>query len=306
MRALLHGAHSRPQAFTAPGRRASRSTYAVGVTPTGSTDEVDTDTPRMWAEFTDPAEPAQRLRVDLTWLTSAYRCIFGQGCPGVYADRPDDGCCTLGAHFTGAEDVARVRDVAISLGPDEWQMHDLGRGDAWVATVPGDPDETTTTTVDGACIFLNRPGFPAGAGCALHQHALATDVPPHTTKPDVCWQLPLQRSYRDVMLADETEYVEITIGEYERAGWGPGGHDFDWYCTASPLAHSADDALYRTAEAELVELMGAPAYEVLVDLCDHVMAERPAPLRTMPGGRAMLPLFVHPATAAAAAQVGTG
>jgi len=275
------------------------------VNDTATTDEVDTDIARLWAEFTDPAEPAQRLRVDLTWLTSAYQCIFGQGCPGVYAERPDDGCCTLGAHFSDADDIARVRAVAATLGPDEWQMHDLGQDDAWVATVPGDrpsdPPETTTTTVDGACIFLNRPGFPAGPGCALHQHALAAGLPPHTTKPDVCWQLPLQRSYREVMLADETEYVEITIGEYDRSGWGPGGHDFDWYCTASPLAHSAADALYRTAAAELVELMGAPAYEVLVKLCDQVIADRPAPARTMPNGRAMLPLFVHPATAAATA-----
>lgn len=280
-----------------------RAIYAVVVNEPAASDEVDTDTARLWAEFTDPAEPAQRLRVDLTWLTSSYRCIFGQGCPGVYAERPDDGCCTLGAHFSDADDVARVRAVATTLGPDEWQMHDFGHNDAWVATVPGerpgDPDETTTTTVDGACIFLNRPGFPAGPGCALHQHALREGLPPHTTKPDVCWQLPLHRSFRDVMLADETEYVEITIGEYDRSGWGPGGHDFDWYCSASPLAHSASEALYRTAEAELIELMGAPAYKVLVEMCDQVIADRPSSARTTPNGRAMLPLFVHPATAAA-------
>ena len=52
--------------------------------------ETPLDTPRAWAEFTDPAESAQRLRCDLTWLTSRWNCIFGRGCQGIYADRPDD------------------------------------------------------------------------------------------------------------------------------------------------------------------------------------------------------------------------
>ena len=70
--------------------------------------ETALDTARTWVEFADPAEPNQRLRCDLTWLTSRWRCLFGTGCPGIYAERPDDGCCTLGAHFTGADDVERV------------------------------------------------------------------------------------------------------------------------------------------------------------------------------------------------------
>ena len=50
----------------------------------------------------------------------------------------------------------------------------------------------------------------------------AEGLEPLTTKPDVCWQLPLRRTYRDVTLPDETEYQEVSIGEYTRAGWGPG------------------------------------------------------------------------------------
>ena len=66
-------------------------------------------TPPLWVEFTDPADSEQRFRCDLTWLTSSWTCIFGNGCPGIYADRPDDGCCTLGAHFTDKDDVKRVK-----------------------------------------------------------------------------------------------------------------------------------------------------------------------------------------------------
>ena len=89
--------------------------------------ETPLETPRAWAEFTDPAEPAQRLRVDLTWLTSRWRCIFGAGCPGIDADEPDAGCCTLGAHFTDEDDVARVAAVVERLGTGPAATTELAR-----------------------------------------------------------------------------------------------------------------------------------------------------------------------------------
>ncbi|MGB3828018.1 MAG: hypothetical protein WA962_04510 [Ornithinimicrobium sp.] len=272
-------------------------------------DEVDLDAPRMWTEFTDPDEPAQRVRADLTWLTSSWLCIFGDGCPGVYAERPQDGCCTLGAHFSDRDDLERVGHVVEALGPDEWQMHDVGHRSGWTATPEPTQDdaaesvEVSTALVEGACIFLNRPGFPAGAGCALHQHALFIGAPPLTTKPDVCWQLPIKRSYRSVERADTSAYTEVTLEEYDRGSWGPGGHDFDWYCTSATSAHSAAEPVYRSLRDELVELIGAPAYEVLAELCAEVMARREATARAVhhPGaGRVPLPLFVHPATHAGA------
>ena len=200
--------------------------------------ETPLDIARTWAEMPDPANPGQRFRVDLTWLTSSWTCIFGSGCKGIYADRPDDGCCTLGAHFTDDDDVERVQAVVAELGEDEWQMHpgrgrygdkDPARLKAWTEKEDG---ARKTKVVDGACIFLNRPGFPAGAGCALHQHAVLTGRPPHEAKPDVCWQLPIRRSYRTVERPDDTSYLEVTIAEYDRRGWGPGGHDLDWYCSS--------------------------------------------------------------------------
>ena len=185
--------------------------------------------------------------------------------------------------------------VVEQLGPDEWQLHGPGQGEGWSLE---DGESVTTRVVDGACIFLNRPGFPAGAGCALHQHAVATGVAPHTTKPDVCWQLPLKRDYRDVELADGTAYLEISIGEFDRRGWGPGGHELDWYCTGHPDAHTASEPVYLSLRDELVELIGPQGYAELVTLCeDHLAAV--AALRAAPGGRRLLPLYVHPATRAA-------
>lgn len=269
---------------------------------------------RVWVEFEDPAEPAQRFRLDLTWLTSGYRCIFGAGCRGLSAQRPHDGCCGLGAHFCDADDLARVAGVVAELTDDTWQFAGLARasndrggaGEAVPAADAAGPHagwteledgERKTRVVDGACILLNREGFPGGAGCALHAHALRQGRSPVQKKPDVCWQLPLYRDYRTVELPDESSYLEVTIGEYERGRWGPGGHDFDWYCSGSALAHGHDEPLYVSHADELTELMGAAGYAELVRHCDAHLAAA----RALDAGptRALLPLFVHPATLAA-------
>jgi hypothetical protein len=253
--------------------------------------ETPLDITRTWVEFADPADGNQRFRCDLTWLTSSWTCIFGDGCRGIYADRPDDGCCTLGAHFTDEDDVARVGAAAAELSQDEWQYHQAGTDGGWLES---EGTERTTRVVDGACVFLNRPGFPAGTGCALHLHAVLEGLEPHTTKPDVCWQLPLRRTYRTVERPDETSYLEVTITEYDRRGWGPGGHDLDWYCSGNPEAHVGREPVFRGSHAELRELMGNAAYEELVVRCEAHLATVKA-ARAL-GSRTLLPLLVHPAT----------
>ncbi|GMA18169.1 hypothetical protein MM440_07700 [Arsenicicoccus piscis] len=258
--------------------------------------ESDLDIPRSYVEFTDPADADQRLRCDLTWLTSRWTCIFGSGCHGVYADRPDDGCCTLGAHFTDDDDVARVREHMERLTPEQWQHRSVGRkDDGWLER--DEDGALKTSVVDGACVFLNRPGFSGGTGCSLHTYAIETGRLPHTVKPDVCWQLPIRRSYRTVEQPDGTSYLEVTIGEFDRRGWGPGGHDLDWYCSASSDAHVAREPVYRSSEHELRELMGDEAYEQLVVHCEAYM--RAVKTLRSTGKRELLPLFVHPATLAA-------
>ena len=229
--------------------------------------ETDLVVPRVFVEFPDPDDDSQLFRCDLTWLTSRYHCIFGQGCPGIYAERPDDGCCTLGAHFSDEDDERRVAAWAARLTPATWQ-HPRKR---WVEV--DEDGARKTRVVEGACVFLNRPGFAGGEGCALHGLALRTGRNPLETKPDVCWQLPLRRTYREVELTDGTQYTEVSIGEYDRRGWGPGGHDFDWYCSSNTDAHNAPQPLYVTSGPELVELMGRAAYDELARHCeDHLSA----------------------------------
>jgi hypothetical protein len=242
--------------------------------------EVDLQFPRAFVEFVDPADADQVFRCDLTWLTSSYTCIFGQGCPGIYAESPDNGCCTLGAHFSDKADERRVAGFVAELTPERWQFHPgrkVRRSD-WVEVDEDGERKTRTHSPDGqqACVFANRPGFSGGAGCALHGLALAQGREPLETKPDVCWQLPIRRTFRDVERPDGTEYLEVTIAEYDRRGWGPGGHDLDWYCSGNTEAHVAAEPLYVTYGPELVELMGAEAYDELVAHCEAHVRSRSA------------------------------
>ena len=223
------------------------------------------DFAREWVEFADPADPEHVVRADLTWLTSAWTCIFGRGCAGVVEGRPDDGCCSHGAFFTDDDDLARVTAAVADLTDDDWQLAPVRPGTGPRRTAP-------TTTGRARCApgwstapasSSTGPGFPGGSGCALHRMALRTGVHPLTTKPDVCWQLPVRRAQEHVDRPDGTRVLVTTIGEFDRRGWGPGGHDLHWWCTGSPAAHVSPEPLVDTYAAELTALLGQPAYAEL-------------------------------------------
>lgn len=134
--------------------------------------EVPLDFPRAWVEFTDPEDEEQVFRCDLTWLTSRWSCIFGQGCQGIREGRGEsDGCCTLGAHYSDEDDEKRVAGHAARLTPELWENHRHGTDakgrlkiDGGITMFDEDGDRQTRR-VDGACIFVNSPGF-AGGGAA--------------------------------------------------------------------------------------------------------------------------------------------
>ncbi len=271
--------------------------------------EVPLDFPREWIEFTDPADASHLVAADLTWLLSHWTCVFGTpACAGILADRPDDGCCSHGAFLSDADDRTRLADAVTELTPQDWQFHDLGAGadplgaDGYLEEDEPDPEEEPdpdaeddgpalrTRRHEGACIFLNRPGFSGGVGCSLHAMALRRGVEPLTVKPDVCWQLPVRRAQEWVDRPDGEQILRTTITEFDRRGWGPGGLDLDWYCSGSPDAHVGAQQVWQSYAAELTELLGSPAYEMLADLCRR---------------RAQTGLVaVHPATAAAAGHDG--
>ncbi|MER7396994.1 hypothetical protein ABT381_15970 [Streptomyces sp. NPDC000151] len=271
-------------------RKKMEKQQARGAASDEVTDEVGLDFARAWVTFPDPADDEQIFRCDLTWLTSRWNCVFGGGCQGIEAGRADDGCCTLGAHFSDEEDEQRVAEHVARLTPDIWQFHDVGTTTGWVEE-DEDDGERQTRRWKGSCIFQNRPGFAGGAGCSLHILALQDGREPLETKPDVCWQLPVRRTYDWIDRPDDTRVLQITIGEYDRRGWGPGGHDLNWWCTSATSAHGASRAVYQSYAPELIELMGKEGYDRLAELCEERLATE-TPMAPHPADPVLLPMPV--------------
>ena len=255
--------------------------------------EVELDFAREWYEFTDPDNADHVISADLTWLLSHWTCVFGTpACQGIIAGRPDDGCCSHGAFLSDDEDREKLDAAVKLLTPQDWQFSKKGLKKAGKKH-PGyleddeleDEPAVRTRRHDGACIFLNRPGFAGGAGCALHIMALRKGLEPLTVKPDVCWQLPIRRTQEWADRPDGTQVLRTVITEYDRRGWGEGGHDLEWYCSGSPDAHVGQRPVWQSYAAELTELLGAAAYDELSRHCKR---------------RAGLGLIaIHPATARA-------
>jgi hypothetical protein len=230
--------------------------------------EAPLDFPREWIEFTDPANPDHLIRADLTWLLSRWTCIFGKGCHGIIAGRPGDGCCSHGAFFTDSEDEQRVRQAAKTLTPQTWQHYRRGfKNYTEMDTVDGTQSRRTATRPDGPCVFLNDPDFPGGGGCALHGQALRDGKHPLEYKPDVCWQLPVRRDQEWTKRPDGSKILLTVVAEFDRRGWGEGGHDLHWWCTSSPDAHVGSEPMYASYGPELTALIGEEAYEALAALC---------------------------------------
>jgi hypothetical protein len=231
--------------------------------------EVSLDFPREFIEFVDPANAEHLIRADLTWLLSSWTCIFGKGCHGILPGRAADGCCSHGAFFTDADDEKRIRAAAKLLTPETWQHYTRGfKNYTEMDSVDGEtPARRTATRPDGPCVFLNDADFPGGGGCALHGQALRDGKHPLEYKPDVCWQLPIRREQDWKTRPDGTKILLSVIGEFDRRGWGEGGHDLHWWCTSSPEAHVAAQRMFQEYAPELVALIGQPAYDKLAELC---------------------------------------
>lgn len=225
---------------------------------------------REWVSIRDPDDDHVRYTFDVSFLLSRYRCIYGAGCKGIRSDRedPEVGCCEHGAYYVDDEDRRRVeRLVHSDLDPDSMQHHADAVAEG--VTVVDEDGEARTRVVDGACVFLNRAGWPAGMGCALHLLAQRRGEHHMTYKPEVCWQLPLHRDIREEV-ANDGETLEVhTIAPFERGTWGEGGADFGWWCTEDPAAFSGARPVYRDMERELRAMVGDAVYAELCSFLDE-------------------------------------
>jgi hypothetical protein len=222
---------------------------------------------REWVSLTNPEDPHDRYLFDVSFMLSSYTCIYGRGCPGI-GDTPDAeiGCCALGAHFIDDEDREGVEAMVDALGPAFMQNYGDAKRRGVTARLP-DGDYRTRVR-NGACIFLNRSGWPTGAGCALHHYAVARGEHHMTYKPEVCWIVPLRREVTQDVADDGEERWTTTITSFDRGAWGPGGSDFDWWCTDSEPAYIGEDPVYVSMAAELTEMTSEAVYAELAAYLD--------------------------------------
>jgi len=194
-------------------------------------------------------------RFERSFLESNWACIWGRGCKGILdhpAEELQQGCCSVGAELTDLDEAMVVSALAATVPTRLWQFHDrVDEHDVF-----SDETRSNTKVVDGACIFLNRPGFSGGAGCALHLAAAEYGEPPTDWKPSVCWQLPVRVDW--AMQPDGIEHA--TVRRWSRADWGDEGTTMAWCCTEGPEAYVGERPVIESLAEELTALVGESVY----------------------------------------------
>lgn len=201
-------------------------------------------------------------RFERQFFESDWTCIYGNGCHGILPERTADraeGCCSYGAHLgdgdEGQAEALTVSAYASTLTDQQWQ-HRHVLVDGGPGAVFGDDQLTHTLVHEGACVFLNRPGFARGPGCALHVGAVDAGESPTDWKPSVCWQLPIRVEWNDV---DDDEVA--TVRRWRRTDWGEFGTTMAWCCTEHDEggeAYGSGVIVAETMADEIDALVGEP------------------------------------------------
>jgi len=198
-------------------------------------------------------------RFDRQFLTSTWTCLWGNGCQGILPERAEhlgQGCCSVGAGLDEGDESRAIGALAAMVPDELFEQHEA----AAAGGVYRDEDRTHTRVVDGACIFFNRPDFPAGAGCALHLAAVAEHEPVTDWKPSVCWQLPLRVEWAPNPDAVHADAEIATVRRWTRADWGEQGESMAWCCTEEPEPYASDRPVIESLADELEALTGREVY----------------------------------------------
>ena len=163
--------------------------------------------------------------------------------------------------------------VAEALPASLWQHHSVRAEldeptlDALTEalTTLDDDGDRVTRVVDGGCVFLNRPGFSAGVGCAIHLAAVASEIEPLEWKPEVCWQLPIRVEHH----VDDNDHTTHFVRQWTRRDWGEAGADLAWWCSEAPEAFSGSTSVANYLRAEVVALAGEAIAQALVEHLDR-------------------------------------
>lgn len=194
-------------------------------------------------------------RFEPSFLRSTWTCLWGRGCQGILdtpAPELGQGCCSVGAELGDEDEAMLISALGATLEEERFEHHAQAVADGIFA--PGGRE--ATRVVDGACIFLNRPDFPGGGGCALHLGALDAGESPVDWKPSVCWQLPIRVEWE--RLDEDTE--QATVRRWSRSDWGEEGRTMAWCCTEGTDAYVGDEPVIDSLGEELAALTGTEVY----------------------------------------------
>jgi hypothetical protein len=182
---------------------------------------------------------------DVQFLLSRYNCVYGAGCHGTF-NEPHKGCCEIGVHYVDELDMANVNAKVGKLIQSQHAPTNLLQITRKHNVKHGNSDKTRV--VNGACILLNDPSHPNGAGCSLHQEALLQGENPIHWKPRVCSWVPFSRTYEE----DGSCY----IGRFENSDWNDAGWPWnDWYCLDDAATFNAETALYTRSQDVLLDML---------------------------------------------------
>lgn len=228
--------------------RAAISRHTSAVTEPNTYVEV-TEGDRLW-------------RFETGFLNSNWTCIWGRGCLGIETERSLEsghGCCSWGAQMDSVDEAMNLSAMAAMIPDHLFQYREAATSDG----IFSDDSRTNTKVIDGACIFLNRPGFSGGAGCALHIAAVEAEELPLDWKPSVCWQLPIKVDW-ELTTPDQHQPADrqpgiaevATVRGWQRRDWGEDGTTMAWCCTEGPEAYVGKERVIDSLAGEIAEIVG--------------------------------------------------
>jgi hypothetical protein len=216
---------------------------------------------KEWATFIDPRD-ASTWQIDLTFLASAWKCIYGCGCKGIHGQAVG-GCCQSGVFIQasaddeqGAEDFEMVKEHVKQLTSEDWDNRDRFKKNWWKERDKGSGSKHTKVN-KGMCVFQNRGEGSSGTiGCAFHIAALRRGDDPIDWKPWTCGLVPFAIDH-----SEDDQHHTLRPYEHER-DWGSGeGEPLDWWCVDSPDAYVGAEAVYRSEESLLRRVLGDDLYD---------------------------------------------
>ena len=190
---------------------------------------------REWITIPVPGKERKQWQIDVTFLMSSWRCIFGQGCQGVLTEPAPEMVAGLllvrrarvreegQGQGREAREAARRRRVAVQEGRHEEGRVERRRG----------KDEWRTRLVQG-CVRIPQSSRLRGrarlrVAPARDEHRASTSARPSRRCAGSC------RCARSTATR-KTRSVTSVLTEFGRDGWGEGGEEFAWWCTEAPEA----------------------------------------------------------------------